>query len=211
MPTRWRRAPASPRRTRKNIAEKLHQFTGLPVAYILRANLRIAGGVFEKHLQQDSDTTTGRLDTRFSGPTMDPLSKESEYDPQSAAISSAYVAAFNTYVRNTLELRQGQDLQARTSTCSNIGTSSTSSRACRLRFPGATNTMPDLAAAMKYNPDLKVFLAGGYYDLATPFYEGWYEMHHLPIPAAAAEQHRVSLLPVRPHGLCACGIGEEAA
>ncbi len=44
--------------------------------------------------------------------------------------------------------------------------------------------MPDLASAMKYNPGLKVMVNGGYYDLATPFYEGWYEMHHLPIPAS---------------------------
>jgi carboxypeptidase C (cathepsin A) len=49
-------------------------------------------------------------------------------------------------------------------------------------FPGATNVMPDLANAMKYNPDLKIMLNGGYFDLATPYYEGWYEMHHLPIP-----------------------------
>ena len=47
--------------------------------------------------------TTGRLDTRFSGPTFDPLSKEADYDPQSAAISSAYVSAFNDYVRKDLK------------------------------------------------------------------------------------------------------------
>jgi carboxypeptidase C (cathepsin A) len=51
-------------------------------------------------------------------------------------------------------------------------------------FPirGAANVMPDLAIAMKYNPDLKVLVTGGYFDLATPYFEGWYEMHHLPIP-----------------------------
>ena len=42
--------------------------------------------------------------------------------------------------------------------------------------------MPDLANAMKQNPNLKILLMGGYYDLATPFYQGVYEMHHLPIP-----------------------------
>ena len=42
--------------------------------------------------------------------------------------------------------------------------------------------MPDLADAMKVNPELKIMLNGGYYDLATPFFEGIYEMHHLPIP-----------------------------
>ena len=42
--------------------------------------------------------------------------------------------------------------------------------------------MLDLATAMKYNPTLKVLLNAGYFDLATPFYEGVYEMQHLPIP-----------------------------
>ena len=44
------------------------------------------------------------------------------------------------------------------------------------------NVMPDLANAMKANPKLKILLNAGYYDLATPFYEGIYEMHHLQIP-----------------------------
>jgi carboxypeptidase C (cathepsin A) len=35
---------------------------------------------------------------------------------------------------------------------------------------------------MKQNPNLKILLMGGYYDLATPYYEGWYEMHQLQIP-----------------------------
>ena len=42
--------------------------------------------------------------------------------------------------------------------------------------------MPDLANAMKYDPDLKIMLNGGYFDLATPFYQGMYEMAHLPMP-----------------------------
>ena len=42
--------------------------------------------------------------------------------------------------------------------------------------------MPDLANAMKLNPNLKIQLNAGYFDLATPFYQGIYEMHHLPIP-----------------------------
>jgi carboxypeptidase C (cathepsin A) len=47
-----------------------------------------------------------------------------------------------------------------------------------------SNAMPDLANAMKINPTLKVQLNAGYFDLATPFYRGIYEMHHLPIPAS---------------------------
>jgi carboxypeptidase C (cathepsin A) len=63
---------------RDEVAEKLHEYTGLSVAYIKKANLRIDGGEFEKNLQADDDLTTGRLDSRFSGPTLDPLSKSAE-------------------------------------------------------------------------------------------------------------------------------------
>src|SRR5581483_6772155 len=91
------------------IAGKLHDYTGLPVAYIKKANLRINGPQFEHELQNDSDLTTGRLDTRFSGPTMDPLGEEAEYDPQSAAIGSAYVSIFNEYARRTLHYTTDQE------------------------------------------------------------------------------------------------------
>ncbi len=166
---------------RQAIAAKLHDYTGLPVAYILKANLRINGGEFSKNLQDESDLTTGRLDTRFSGPTFDPLSKEADYDPQSAAISSAYVSAFNDYVRRDLKYGENKEYKPE------INVFKWWSFAHQLpgvpfAFPGATNVMPDLAIAMKYNPQLKVLLNAGYFDLATPFYEGVYEMQHLPIP-----------------------------
>jgi carboxypeptidase C (cathepsin A) len=166
---------------RQAIAEKLRAYTGLPVSYILKANLRIDGGEFEKNLQDDADTTTGRLDTRFSGPTMDPLSKEADYDPQAAAISSAYVSAFNDYIRKSLKFGQEKMYRPQAPLWKKWDFKHQPPGAER-PLQQATNTMPDLARAMKYNPDLRIFLAGGYFDLATPFYEGWYEMHHLPIP-----------------------------
>lgn len=167
---------------RHAIAAKLHQYTGLPVAYIEKADLRINAGEFEKTLQDDSDTTTGRLDTRFSGPTFDPLSKEAEYDPQSAAISSAYVSAFNDYVRKELKFGEGKIFKPELDLWKSWDFLHQPPGA-PVPAPQATNVMPDLAIAMKYNPDLKVLLNAGYFDLATPFYEGIYEMQHLPIPA----------------------------
>jgi hypothetical protein len=55
----------------------------------------VTGGMFEHELPADGDITTGRLDSRFSGPAINPLGNASDYDPQCAALSSAYVAAFN--------------------------------------------------------------------------------------------------------------------
>jgi carboxypeptidase C (cathepsin A) len=173
---------ALPADQRHAIVAKLHQYTGLPVEYIEKANLRINAGEFEKMLLDDTDTTTGRLDTRFSGPTMDPLSKEAEYDPQSAAISSAYVSVFNDYVRR--DLKFGDTMQYKPET-EVFPYWSLAHQAPGVPFalPIAPNVMIDLASAMKYNPDLKVLLNAGYFDLATPFYEGVYEMQHLSIPA----------------------------
>ena len=162
-----------------DIAARLHAFTGLSADYIERANLRINGGEFEKTLL-GSDVTTGRLDTRFAGPTIDPMSKEADYDPQSAAISSAYVSAFNDYVRTTLKFgdrriyKQGLDLEK-------LWSMQHQPPGSPSKVAGPVNVMPDLAVAMKQNPHLKIQLNGGYYDLATPFFAAVYELHQLPI------------------------------
>ena len=165
---------------RNAIAQKLHAYTGLPVAYILKADLRIDGGMFEQNLQIDGDMTTGRLDTRFSGPAIDPLNKEADYDPQSSAISSAYIAAFNDYART--ELKYGNGRKYFLFAPLNDWDLKHQQPGNNFSLQTPLNVMPDLAVAMKTNPNLKVLLTGGLYDLATPYYEGIYEMRQLPIP-----------------------------
>jgi carboxypeptidase C (cathepsin A) len=160
---------------KQTIAQKLHEYTGLPVDYLVRGDLRIAGGQFEKTLQDDTGDTTGRLDTRFTGPSINPLSETSDYDPQSSAISSAYVALFNQYVRNTLKYGEGQTYLPEADFGGGFMWDFK-----RQGFP-LLNVSNDLATAMKTNPKLKVLVNGGYYDLATPFYAAQYEDKHLPI------------------------------
>lgn len=159
------------------IADQLHQYTGLSVDYIKKANLRIDGGEFEQQLLGKEDLNTGRLDTRFSGPAIDPLSQRSYYDPQSEAISGAYVALLNNYMRK--DLKYGGMMVYRP----NVYGSAHWNMKHR-GSPGTLNVMGDLANAMKKNPRLQVMLNGGYYDLATPFFEGKYELEHLDIPAS---------------------------
>jgi carboxypeptidase C (cathepsin A) len=165
-----------------DIATKLHNYTGLPVDYIERANLRVNGGEFEKTLL-GADITTGRLDTRFAGPTIDPMSKEADYDPQSSAISSAYVSAFNDYVRTTLKFGDKKTFKPEIDVEKNWDFLHQPPGA-PYKIPGSLNVMPDLAVAMKTNPNLKVQLNGGYYDLATPYFAAVYELHQLPIQPA---------------------------
>jgi carboxypeptidase C (cathepsin A) len=167
---------------KQQVAEKLHEYTGLPVAYLLKANLRVTGPEFEKTLQDDSDATTGRLDTRFSGPNLNPLSENAEYDPQSSAISSAYVSLFNDYVRRDLKYGDGLTYLPE---IYDAGVAQWD-----FKHNGNTtsvNVAPDLAEAMKTNPRLKIMVNGGYYDLATPFFAALYEDKHLPIPPSLAK------------------------
>ncbi|TAL91510.1 MAG: hypothetical protein EPN69_10015 [Rhodanobacter sp.] len=88
--------------TQQKVAEQLHQYTGLPSAYIVKAGLRVNGGQFAHELLGANDMVTGRLDSRYSGPAMDPMGESAKYDPMDSSISAPTVAEFNDYVRNTL-------------------------------------------------------------------------------------------------------------
>jgi carboxypeptidase C (cathepsin A) len=167
---------------RKAVLDKLHHFTGLPVAYLDKADLRVTAGEFAKTLQDDADLTTGWLDSRFSGPTMDPLGKTAGYDPQAAAIGSAYLSAYNDYARKQLGVPADKVYRPRK--LMEWNWKHESPRRISIGFlPTNTNVMHDLAVAMKLNPNLVVQLEAGYFDLATPFFQGVYEFQHLPIPA----------------------------
>lgn len=178
---------------RARIVERLHAYTGLSTQLIERADLRINVGVFAQHVLGD-DRATGRLDTRFAGVTLDPLGKEAAYDPQSAAISSAYVSALNDYLRRELKFGEGMhyrhegDFGERWDYLHRPPGEKT-------KVPQATNVIPDLAVAMKQNPQLKVMMNGGYFDLATPYFAAEYELSHLPMSAATAANIEVKLYP----------------
>jgi carboxypeptidase C (cathepsin A) len=168
---------------RQRIAQQLSAYTGLSVAYLLKSNLRIEYGAFQKEFLAENGLTTGTLDTRFLGPTLDPLSKVASGDPQSDAISAAYVAAWNSYVRGPLGYRP--DIAYKS------GIPIYSKWDYKHQPPGADkplimlpNVLPDLAAAMKANPDMKVMVNGGYFDVSTPYFEGVMELRHLPIPGS---------------------------
>ncbi|WP_421839569.1 S10 family peptidase [Novosphingobium sp.] len=169
-----------PATRKQEIAEKLARYTGLTPAYILRSNLRVNLGQFNRNLMDETGQTVGRLDTRFAGPSLDVLSKEADYDPQSTAISSAYVSAFNDYARGTLRFGAGKAFKL----FANVGEWDLKHTppGAGYAVEGAANVLPDLAFALKTNPSLRVLVLGGYYDTATPYFEGRFQMRHLPVP-----------------------------
>jgi carboxypeptidase C (cathepsin A) len=147
---------------RHALAEKLARLTGLPVDFVLRANLRIEDRRFFKELQRERRKTTGRLDSRFVGVDLDAAGEEAEGDPSYAAIQGPYSAALNDYLRR--ELKAEFDLPYEILT----------GRVRPWSYREFENRYVDVAdrlrQAMRKNPALEVFVANGYYDLATPFH-----------------------------------------
>ena len=171
------------------IAAKLARFTGTSADYWEKADLRVSHPQFLQELKRNQRLITGRIDSRFVGPALNSLGDKMDYDPFFPAIGPAYTAAFLDYLRN--ELKFGEDEEYRVSA---FGVKWD----WHHRQPGLsegdnedmpmTNTLPDLATAMKMNPSLHVLVQQGRYDLATPLLATKYDMDHLDIPPDARQR-----------------------
>ena len=141
----------------------------------------MSGGQFSALLQTDADLTTGRLDSRFQGPALQPLSSEVEYDPFTQSVDAAILAGMNQYSRT--ELHYGTDLVYKPSAREDGFHWDNAHRSpIQAGWEGTLNVMPDLADAMKKSPHMQVLLMGGYFDLGTLYFGATYEMKHLPMP-----------------------------
>ncbi len=156
---------------RANIVQQLAKYTGLTPEYIERTDLRINIMRFCKELLRDEGRTVGRFDSRYKGIDRDSAGENYEYDPSSAVVQGAYTAALNAYVRDELEF------------VSDLPYEILSRRVHPWDYSDHQNEYVNVAdtlrAAMTINPALKVFVANGYYDLATPFLASEYTFSHL--------------------------------
>ena len=156
---------------RKEIASKLAGFTGLDEDYILRTNLRIEIFRFTKELLRKKNRTVGRLDTRFIGIDRDSAGENFEFDPSMAAITGAYTATFYDYIRG--ELNYECDLPYE------ILNGKVWPWSFAENENNYVNVAETLRRSMNINPYLKVHVANGYYDLATPYFATKYTFDHL--------------------------------
>ncbi len=148
---------------RDRVVERVARFTGLTKDYIERSNLRVEIGRFTKELLRDRRRTVGRLDSRFTGIDRDSAGERFEFDPSLAAISGVYTAALNDYVRRSLRFESDLPYEILTGRVQPWPYSPSTRQ-------GYANLAEELRRAMTQNPHLKVHVANGYYDLATPFF-----------------------------------------
>jgi carboxypeptidase C (cathepsin A) len=162
---------ALPARERKNIVAKLATFTGLSPAYIERSNLRITDMRFFKELLRAQGRTVGRLDSRFLGIERDTLGEGISTDPSMTNIMGPYTAAFNDYVRTELKFEKDIPYEILNG---QVWPWSYAEHENQFVYVAET-----LRQAMTANPYMKVFVANGYYDLATPYFATEYTFNHL--------------------------------
>ena len=156
---------------RREIAATLAKYTGLDPAYVERSNLRIEPTRFRKELLRDRGRTVGRLDSRFLGYDELGVTDRPEDDPSNSAIRPAFTSAFHQYVRGELDYKNDLPYFVLGEGVGQWDYGTTG----RI----AADTSEALRSSWTQNPHLKVLVASGLYDLATPFRAAEYTFAHM--------------------------------
>lgn len=156
---------------RRRVITKLASYTGLSNDYIERSDLRIIDMRFFKELLRSRKRSVGRLDSRFLGIERDTLGETIQNDPSMTNIIGPYTAAFNDYVRGELKFEKDIPYEVLNG---QVWPWSYAEHENQFVYVAET-----LRQAMSVNPHMKVFVANGYYDLATPYFATEYTFSHL--------------------------------
>jgi carboxypeptidase C (cathepsin A) len=156
---------------RTALARKLARLTGLPPDYLLRADLRVSLGRFAKQLLRERGHVIGRFDARFTGRDRDDVGELYEADPSHTNLEGAYGAGINHHLRRTLGYDSPLPYELILKLYLSWGWKDFSGR-----YP---NVGDALRRALAANPHLRVLVASGVYDLATPYFATQYVLDHL--------------------------------
>lgn len=149
--------------------------TGLSSEYVLKNNLRVHYARFCKELLRDRQIIIGRMDARMTMPDTDGAGDVAESDPSFERLIGAFAGTINQYVKNDLKFTE--DIPY-TYLNYNAGKQWDWKSGIQ-REQGYLSLSQSLTDAMHLNGHLKVFIASGYYDLATPYCGAKYTVNHL--------------------------------
>jgi carboxypeptidase C (cathepsin A) len=179
---------ALPETERDAVAEQVHKYTGLPIEYIEGADLRISEFAFAHELLKSQGKTLSRLDARFAGPTQDPLQKAADYDPLLADVFPPFAAAFEDYYHRDLKFGVGQTYAVYNFPAGEHWNYSHRPIGVEGEPQTMVNSSVDLAQTIVQDPNIKVLVLQGYFDLGSPFLTTEYVVAHLKIPRSLASR-----------------------
>jgi carboxypeptidase C (cathepsin A) len=185
-------ASGAPRKSPEvsQVFARLAAMTGLDVGEVQRQRGRVSIEIFAKRLLEDRGRVVGLYDASLSAPDPDPFSLTyPARDPSLDPLVAPVVSSFNAYVRDELgyrtevryELMNPDVLQAWDWAEAGLG-----------ELPGVGQR---LRRGLSLNPSLKVLIAHGYFDLATPYFASKYVVERLELDQAASPHLRLSVYP----------------
>ena len=160
----------------ERVAAKLAAYTGLDPKLVRLAGLRVPQSRFVKELLRDRRRIVGRMDSTVTGPDPEPVNHpHAAYDPSLEPLYGPFSTGINAYLRQDLEFETDlpyEFLNAEVNRSWDWGSSSN-------RSQGYVDFSDALHDALLVNPWLRVLVAGGYYDLATPYFTVQYALDRM--------------------------------
>jgi carboxypeptidase C (cathepsin A) len=169
---------ALPAAQREAVAARLARYTGLSKQYIMRCNLRVDLSHFDTELLRDEEKTVGRLDGRFTGTNAEATEQRPDFDPSEAGIRPPYTSVFGNYVKQ--ELNYQSDL-----TYYVLGGGVGRWDYGVTGWSGFADTSQALRHAFAKNSYMRVYIAEGLYDAATPYFAVDYTFDHMGLTPSA--------------------------
>ncbi len=156
---------------RDELVSQVSRFTGLDRTVVDLNNMRITEQVFTTELLRNQKLQVGRLDSRFTATPVSGRTARGYYDPSESVIRPPFTATFNDYVRTQLGYKTDLEYYV---LGGGVG---------EWQWGSAQQGYPDTSDALRLafvkNPYMKLFVASGYFDLATPFFATRYTLNHM--------------------------------
>lgn len=162
---------------RSRIAKRMAELTGIRADVIEDNDLRISDMVFFSELLRDQGRMVGRLEARVTGPMGARKSRDWEFDPGLEAIFGPYAMASHAYMHEQLGVQTDQRYEV----LSMDVNKSWNWLQGESKGNSYTSTSGALARALRRNPNLRVLVASGYYDLGTPYSASDYSLARMDL------------------------------
>jgi carboxypeptidase C (cathepsin A) len=168
------------------IARRLAQLTGLPQALIEQQRLRISDQYFFSGLLRGRGQVVGRMDGRVAGAMPAQQTPFADLDPSLDACWAPFAMAGNHYFGQQLGLDTQREYQLYSPAAAKAWNWNRGER----QGNAFTCTSTDLAKAIRRQPHLRVMVASGLYDLATPYSATTWTLDQLDLAPAQRAQLR---------------------
>lgn len=165
---------------KRQVAAKLHRYTGVSEAYLLRTDLRVYALRYLKELLREEGKTVALLDGRYLQDELDDAAEMAESDPFDAKTAPIYVALFQSYLRNDLGVDWTRNFVASSRVANTVWKRPQGDMA----FSGYVDVTRGLAQGTKDNEHLRIFSGSGYHDLTTSYFATRYMLQHSGIDAS---------------------------